>query len=113
MCRKLVFLISFVFILGLFLTTAAQAELMGWWKLDEGSGTTAFDSSGNGRDGTLNGDPQWVAGWLGGALDFDGGDHVDTGYSDDLTNWTIAAWVKSPAAPSGDAPSGPLHRESN
>jgi hypothetical protein len=113
MCRRLVFLISFVFILGLFPTTAAQAELMGWWKLDEGSGTTAYDSSGNGRDGTLNGDPQWVDGWLGGALDFDGDDHVDTGYTDDLENWTIAAWVKSPAAPSGDAPSGPVHKENN
>ena len=113
MCKRLVFLISFVFILGLFLTTSAQAELMGWWKLDEGSGNVAFDSSGNGRDGTLNGDPQWVAGWLGGALDFDGNDHVDTGYTDDLANWTIAAWVKSPAAPSGDSPSGPLHKENN
>jgi len=113
MCRRLFFLISFVFILGLFLTTAAQGELMGWWKLDEGSGTTAYDSSGNGRDGTVNGDPQWVAGWLGGALDFDGDDHVDTGYTDDLANWTIAAWVKSPAAPSGDAPSGPVHKENN
>ncbi|MGB2863831.1 MAG: LamG domain-containing protein [Sedimentisphaerales bacterium] len=113
MCRKLICLVCFVFVLGLFLTSAAQAELMGWWKLDEGSGNVAYDSSGNGRDGTLNGDPQWVAGWLGGALDFDGDDHVDTGYTDDLANWTIAAWVKSPAAPSGDAPSGPVHKENN
>ena len=113
MCRRLVFLISFVFVLGLLLTSAAQAELVGWWKLDEGTGNLAHDSSGNGRDGTLNGDPEWVAGYLGGALDFDGDDHVDTGYTDDLANWTIAAWVKSPAAPSGDSPSGPLHKENN
>jgi hypothetical protein len=86
---------------------------MGWWKLDETSGNTAFDSSGNNRNGTLQGNPQWVAGWIGGALQFDGNDHVDTGYTQDLAKWTIAAWVISPAAPSGDSPSGPVHREQN
>jgi hypothetical protein len=30
------------------------ANLVGHWKLDKGSGTTAFDSSGRGNDGTLN-----------------------------------------------------------
>ena len=28
--------------------------LVGWWKFDEGSGTVAYDSSGNGHDGNLN-----------------------------------------------------------
>ena len=32
-------------------------NLVGWWKLDEGSGTTAFDSSGNENYGSLRGDP--------------------------------------------------------
>ena len=113
MCRKLTYLISFVLLPGLALTSPTQAELVGWWRMEEGSGAVAYDSSGYGRDGAFNGDPEWVAGYFGGALEFDGDDHLDTGYSENLTNWTIAAWVRSPAAPSGDAPSGPVHREQN
>ncbi|QSR28335.1 hypothetical protein CFH99_22180 [Nocardioides aromaticivorans] len=36
--------------------------LIGWWKLDETSGTVAADSSGNGRNGTVNGTASWNAG---------------------------------------------------
>jgi len=86
---------------------------MGWWTLEEGVGTNAIDWSGHGRHGTLIGDPQWVAGYDGGALEFDGTNYVDTGYTEDLATYTIACWVKSPAAPSGAAPSGPMHREQN
>jgi len=41
--------------------------LRGLWKLDEGSGDTAYDSSGNDNDGLLVNDPVW----------FVGGDTVD------------------------------------
>ena len=44
-----------------------QAGLVGHWKLDEGSGTTAQDSSGNNYHGTITG-AEWVTGQLGGAL---------------------------------------------
>ncbi len=45
---------------------------------DEGNGTVARDTSGNGRQGVLAGDPAWVPGKAGRALDFDGaGDWVD------------------------------------
>ncbi|SDC89459.1 immunoglobulin-like domain-containing protein [Nocardioides lianchengensis] len=37
-------------------------DLVGWWKLDETSGTTAADSSGNGRNGTVAGTASWNAG---------------------------------------------------
>jgi len=113
MCRQLIFIISFVLLLGLTLASTADAELVGWWKLDDGSGTTAIDSSGNGNDGALIGDPQWVDGWIGGALEFDGDDYVDTGYTEDLVNWTITTWVISPLAPTSGDPSGPVHREQN
>jgi len=33
-----------------------------WYKLDAQSGTAAVDSSGNGRDGTVNGTATWTAG---------------------------------------------------
>ena len=33
--------------------------LVGYWKFDEGSGTSAADSSGTGNTGTLNNTPTW------------------------------------------------------
>ncbi|UCG56616.1 MAG: hypothetical protein JSU70_17345 [Phycisphaerales bacterium] len=120
MCRKLICLASIVVMLGLSRTSVGadwdpdtDPNLVGHWKLDDGAGTVAVDSSTLGNDGTLVGDPQWTVGRMGGALDFDGSDHVDTGYTEDLTNWTIACWANSPAAPSGSSPSGPVHREQN
>jgi hypothetical protein len=77
---------------------AADPDLVGYWKFDETSGATAQDATGNGNDGTLNGDPQWVPGKLGGALEFDGdGDYVDIG-DDPIFNITgqitVACWIK-------------------
>lgn len=37
-------------------------DLVGWWKLDETTGTVAADSSGNGRNGTVTGAATWNAG---------------------------------------------------
>lgn len=37
-------------------------DLVGWWKLDETTGTVAVDSSGNGRDGTVTGTASWNSG---------------------------------------------------
>jgi hypothetical protein len=56
------------------LTVNAPLGLVGWWKLDEGSGTTAADSSGNGNTGTLVNGPQWSTGQVDGGLKFDGAD---------------------------------------
>jgi hypothetical protein len=88
--------------------------LVGWWKLEnEGSGS-AVDYSGYDRDGTLMGNPQWVDGYLAGALTFDGkADYVETNYTEDLAKWTICTWVTSPAAPAATSPTGPIHREKN
>jgi len=98
MCKKLIYLVSFVLVLGLTLTSTASAELVAWWKLDETSGTIASDSSGNGYDGTLNGNPTWAAGKLDGALQFDGsGDYVNCGLIDIDTavtgGMTVSAWI--------------------
>ncbi len=77
----------------------ADPDLMGWWKLDEGQGTTAVDWSGHGHHGTLIGNPEWVLGHNDGALDFDGNSYVDTGYTEDLATFTVCCWVKkSPCA---------------
>ena len=75
-----------------------QADLVGYWALDEGTGSTAADAGNNGNSGTLNGNPQWVAGKMGNALQFDGsGDYVEvTGFSGltNVTTLSISAWVK-------------------
>ena len=85
-------------------------KLVGWWKFDG----DANDSSGNGNHGIVNGGPNHVIGQIGGALQFDGVDDcVRTGYAAGLPVWTVAIWVKSPAAPSNAAPAGPVHRENN
>lgn len=36
--------------------------LVGYWTFDEGSGTTVYDSSGNGNNGTLYNSPLWQSG---------------------------------------------------
>ena len=71
MCRKSNHPIFLAVLLSLFLINAVQADLVGWWRLDDGAGTTAVDSSDSGNDGTLAGDPKWVAGKVGGALECD------------------------------------------
>ena len=88
-------------------------DLMGWWKLDEGQGTIAVDWSGHGHHGTFEGEPVWVAGIDGGALEFDGSSYVDTGYTENLLTYTISCWAKSPDAPAVASACGPLHREQN
>ena len=73
-------------------------NLIGWWRFDEGSGNIAYDSSGNGNDGTFNGDPQWMPGHFDYALEFDGsGDWLDCGEdpSFQITDAvTVSAWIK-------------------
>ena len=98
MCKKLLFLVSFVLVLGLVLTSAAQADLIGWWTFDEGSGDTAFDSSDYGNDGTLEGNPKWVLGKIVGGLELGGSDYVVIDpVADDITNndITLCIWVKT------------------
>lgn len=79
-------------------TTPEQNDLQAHWTLDEGSGSTAGDISGNGNDGTLEGGPTWTPnGLIGGALDFDGtNDRVEvTTIPQAWSAITVAAWVKN------------------
>ena len=91
MCRKLLFLV-----LVLALAGKTSAELVGHWKLDEASGTIAYDSSGNGFDGILMGGPQWVTGYFGWGLYLDGTDdyvEVSTPLNLNSNTATFTAWV--------------------
>jgi hypothetical protein len=69
--------------------------LVSYWKFDDGSGTTATDSSGNNNNGTLINGPMWDTGKIDGALAFDGvNDYVEIGAADIIPPWTAAFWVK-------------------
>jgi len=102
MCRGLIYLVSSILVLSVALTGTTKAELVGWWRFDEGSGTVAHDTSGNGNDGTFKGDPQWVSGFIGGALEFDGvDDYVAIGDLDLTGSFTLTFWMRPSSLPSG------------
>jgi len=72
-------------------------NLVGWWKLDDGQGTTAIDWSGNYNHGTLINGPEWTFGPVDGALQFDGmNDYVDLPIGQlvsTLNESTMTIWV--------------------
>jgi hypothetical protein len=72
--------------------------LVGHWKLNETSGTTASDSSGNGNHGSVLNSGIWTAGKIGGALSVDGvNDYVNvpSSVNYDSTTGTWAFWMKT------------------
>lgn len=75
---------------------AYPSGLVGYWKLDEGSGTTTSDSSGNGNTGILMNGPQWVNGKYGKALDFNGVNNfvsIPDSPSLRVQSFSLAAWI--------------------
>jgi len=105
MYKKLFYSACFVLVLSIAITNPTKAQdpnLVGWWTLDEDSGTIAYDSTDYWNDGTLSGGPLWVEGRIGGALDLDGtNDYVNCGTdaSFDITGQiTLAVWIKARAA---------------
>jgi hypothetical protein len=72
--------------------------LVARWPLDDGSGTTAADASGNNRAATLVNGPAWSSGGRqGGAVEFDGvNDRLDAGtWSVSGSALTIALWLRA------------------
>jgi len=72
------------------------------FSLDEGSGATAYDTSGYGNSGTWSGSgTRWKSGKFGGGGSFNGTDDrivlsTTSGFSTGTSaNWTIEAWVKT------------------
>ncbi len=85
-------------------TTAASNEavaitapqLQTYLAFDDGSSTSAADSSGNGNASTLVGGVTWVTGKVGKAVSLDGSSgyvSLPTGLVAGLSDFTIAAWV--------------------
>ena len=76
-----------------------QNGLVGYWSLNEGSGTAAMDSSGNGNTGILFNGPTWSSGKSGLALAFDGNnDYVEIPHAQSLnlsTALTVSVWINN------------------
>jgi hypothetical protein len=94
-----------------FLPTLAWPDITSnqalWWKLDEGSGTSATDSSGGSSAGTFGASsaaPTWLTSGscqFSNCVSFDGVDDRIT-YSVPLsTSWTFATWIYSATAGTG------------
>ncbi len=81
--------------------------LLGWYKFDELSGTTATDSSGNGNDGTYTGSPTLGASANGAtsqgtAVEFNGSNYVEIpGLFDKSSSISATAWVRFSGSDSG------------
>lgn len=74
-----------------------SAGPVAYWKMDENTGTTAYDSSGNHLHGTFTNGPTWNAGKFGSGVKFDGtNDEIrSTSSSFEITSAiTVQAWVK-------------------
>ncbi len=92
-----------VFMMALLMVsvTSVQADKIAEWHFDEGTGTTASDSSGFGNLGTISG-ATWIDdGICGSALNFGSGDLVDfgTGTTEQINSqtprdYTVAAWIR-------------------
>lgn len=70
---------------------------VGQWKMDENTGPTANDTSGNGNTGTLNGQPLWGPGKFSSAVDFSTSSHNITVPANSSLNqlpaMTGEAWI--------------------
>ena len=116
MYRTLICLFCLTLLLGV--VNVGHADLVGHWTLDEGSGITVADVSGNGNDGTILDTstvvdaPTWIPGISGSALEFygsgvagQGGNYVDCGNDASMdihSEISIALWIR----PDADDPEG-------
>jgi hypothetical protein len=79
-----------------------------WWKLDNNTN----DSNG-GITGTTQGNPTFVTGNSGQAIDLDGDDSADLGNPPSLDfstgDWTISAWIKTTQSGTGDENKGSIY----
>src|SRR3989344_5196869 len=72
--------------------------LVGYWSMNENTGTIAGDASGNNNRGILTNGPTWVDGKRGKALNFDGvDDYVNAGSAGNFertNSFTVSLWIK-------------------
>ena len=78
--------------------------LVGYWKLDEGSGATVYDSSGNQAQAEIVGNAKWESGESGPVLSFDGETSmvkIPDGKWNNGDPVTLMCWWKAEGMPEG------------
>jgi hypothetical protein len=79
---------------------------VGYWKLDENTGISAYDASGNNQTGTLVNSPEWVSGRLGNAVKFNGNNESiqidDSAVLSPTNAMTVELWAKSSSLSTSD-----------
>jgi hypothetical protein len=71
--------------------------LVAHWSMDETTGSSVTDDSGNNHHGTLIGGT-WIAGHFKGALHFEVGSEVSVpAFPPGTDQWTVALWVRPPS----------------
>ncbi len=85
------------------ITTRFETGLVGYWPMDEGTGTTAYDASGYGYNGVFVGSPNWVSGKVGDAINCGNttSDYINVNSVPLGSVWTITAWFQYPLATTG------------
>ena len=96
----IIFIIAGCFLLlGICFDGISEKDLGGHWTLDDGAGETVKDISGNGNNGKIEGNAEWVAGILGRALELKAKNKAKVkipnsaslGASEGIT---LCAWIK-------------------
>jgi hypothetical protein len=88
MCKKLIFLISFVLVLTM--ASSSSAEMVGHWRFDG----DLNDSFGDAHGTFSGGSPAYVRGRIGQGIDFDGVSQFVNIPSQDPSAYTITLWVR-------------------
>ncbi len=80
--------------------TSISSGLTGYWSMNEGTGLSANDTSGQGNNGTLNGGATWIDGKSRKALSFDGtDDYVDMGAPAASSVMSFSLWINPVSYP--------------
>lgn len=88
--------------------TASCTPPVAEWKFEQGVGSTAYDTSGNGRSGSLISGPRWIQGKNGKSINFDGtDDYIDVSrFYPSASAITFEAWINTTSTDSTKSYSG-------
>jgi hypothetical protein len=89
---------------GVYISSISPVDLITLWHFDEGTGATAYDSSGQYDTGTIVNSPTWTAGLFGNALTFNGTSqwvYGATDYTTEPTTYTEELWFKTTTTSGG------------
>lgn len=103
---KIMIMLGILTLILFIIVPGSHAAVKSLWFFDEGQGTTAKDSSGNGCDGKIEG-AKYVNAKYGSGLYFDGKSLVDIGFPKALHEeiegpFTVETWIKIDQAPPAD-----------